>query len=235
MKKSLVLAAATAALAFTGAADAADLPAKAPVYKAPPAPLAYNWTGFYLGINGGWGWGTTTGDVLPDFFTGNYDIDGGVFGGQVGFNYQFAGSPFVIGIEADWDWADINGSKPDRTPPDFSSVKVHDIGTVRGRVGYAFDRVLVYGTGGWAWSNRVSTFCSGCNPTDDHHSLNGYALGGGFEYGFTPNLSLKAEYLFAHLDPVDFFHNAGCTVNCSLGANVNMVRLGLNWRFTGLP
>ena len=236
MRKLIAALAAAAAFGFAGAnANAADLPARMPVKAAPMVAPAYNWTGFYLGINGGWGWGTTTGDVLPRFFSGNYDIDGGLFGGQVGFNYQFAGTPLVIGVEADWDWADIKGSQPYAGGLFTSSVKVENIGTVRGRIGYAWDRIIFYGTGGWAWSSRVSTFCQGCTPTDDHHSLDGYTVGGGFEYGFTPNLSLKAEYLFAHLDPVDFFHNAGCTFSCSLGANVNMVRLGLNWRFTGLP
>src|SRR6185437_1118036 len=236
--RKLVLTAAMVAIGFASAANAADMPTKAPIYKAPPAVVApYNWTGFYLGVNGGYGWGQTTGDILPAFFGGNYDINGGLFGGQIGFNYQLPASPLVLGIEADWDWTDIKGSQTVTLLrlPVSDSVKVENLGTVRGRIGYAWDRFLVYGTGGWAWSSRVSAFCSSCIPTDDSHSLNGYTVGGGVEYGFTPNLSVKAEYLYAHLEPVDFFQNAGCTVTCSLGANVNVVRLGLNWRFTGSP
>lgn len=238
MKKLFVLAAALFVCGLAGSANAADMPTKAPVYKAPPVVAPYNWTGFYLGVNGGYGWGTTSGSILPTFFAGNYDINGGLFGGQIGYNYQFPASHFVLGIEADWDWADIKGSQsigPPAPPGTTDSLKVKDLGTVRGRIGYAWDRFLVYGTGGWAWSSSVSAFCSGCAVQNESHSLNGYVLGAGVEYGFTPNLSAKVEYLYTHLEPVDFFRNSGCPTNCSLGANVNMIRAGLNWRFTGFP
>jgi outer membrane immunogenic protein len=86
-----------------------------------------------------------------------------------------------------------------------------------------------------AWSDRVTATCSGCAPTSDSHSLNGYALGGGLEYGVTQNISVKAEYLYTHLTPVNFFNNAGCVVNCSAGENVSTFRIGANWRFTGFP
>lgn len=233
MKKLATLAAAIAALGFANSADAADMPVKAPVYKAPPAVALYNWTGFYLGANGGYGWGTTTGDILPTHFLGNHDINGALFGGQIGFNYQFPASPFVLGVEADWDWADINGSISATLGSE--SVKVENLGTVRGRIGYAWDRFLVYGTGGWAWSSRVTASCTGvCPLAPDSHSLDGYTVGGGVEYGITPNLSAKVEYLYVHLDPTDYFISQGCPGACSLGANVNVVRAGLNWRFTGL-
>jgi len=230
---------------FASTASAADMPVKAR-YNAPAAAPAYNWTGFYLGLNGGYGWGQTTGNFLPTYITGNHDISGGLVGGQVGFNYQLPASPLVLGIEADWDWADIKGSQSGTAvfvlSPGGDSVKAEDLGTVRGRAGYAWDRFLIYGTGGWAWSHRVSsTFWPSAVSTSNSHSLNGYTVGGGIEYGFTPNLSLKVEYLYAHLLPTSFFQNAGCPSgpqplsSCSLGANVNVVRLGLNWRFNGLP
>lgn len=252
MKKLIAAVAAVTAFGFVGAASAADMPAKAPVYKAPMVAPLYNWTGIYVGVNGGYGWGTTTGNLLPvavgpSGSLNNFDINGGLFGGQIGFNYQFPTSPLVLGIEADWDWADINGSQTGASLGGTvtGSVKVKDLGTVRGRIGYAWDRILLYGTGGWAWSHRVTstlTATAATPPTiSDSHSLDGYTVGGGVEYGFTPNLSLKVEYLYAHLDTTEYFVSQGCpgggapTSLCSLGANVNVVRAGLNWRFTGFP
>lgn len=186
----------------------------------------YNWTGFYIGINGGGAFGKTTGDELPTFFLGNHDISGGLVGGTVGFNYQVTN--WVFGVEADWDWADINGSHT-LGPGVTQSFKADDLGTVRGRIGYAWDRVLVYGTGGFAWTDRATDTIAG---TPDSHSLDGWTAGGGLEYGITPNLSAKAEYLFVHLNPANnFFVNQGCPFNCTIGANVNVVRAGLNWRF----
>ena len=243
MKRLVPVAVVAAVFGFIGTANAADLPVKAPAYRAPPPVTLYNWSGLYLGINGGYGWGKTTGDWFG-FRGGNFDINGGLFGGQIGFNYQLHTSPLVLGVEADWDWADIKGShtyQPALPITVTNAAKIKDLGTVRGRVGYAWDRVLLYGTGGWAWSRRatVDFTCGGpCVPSfaTDSHSLSGYAVGGGVEYGITQNLSMKAEYLYVHLRPTDYFVSLGCTVGtCSIGANINVVRLGLNWRFTGLP
>ena len=251
MKKLLVAGIAAAAFCAAPAA-AADMPQPAPVYKtapaheAAPAP-AFNWTGFYLGINGGYGWGTTTDNWFGDR-DGNFDINGALFGGQIGFNYQFPASPLVLGLEADWDWSDNKGSdtySPTGGVTVTNTAKIEDLGTVRGRIGYAWDRFLLFGTGGWAWSQRVTAeyTCTGpCAPAfaSDSHSLNGDTVGAGVEYGIAPNLSVKAEYLYAHLRPTDYFVSTGCVpgapgAGCSVGANVNLVRLGLNWRFTGLP
>ncbi len=237
--KKFLFAAAAAALAI-GSAHGADLGRRAaPVYyKAPAAvPAAvYNWTGFYIGVNGGGAWGTTTGDELPTFFGGNHDISGGLVGGTVGYNYQV--SNWVLGVEADWDWADLNGSRSSVAVPSLvESARVKDLGTVRGRIGYAWDRALLYGTGGFAWTDRMAVSCSGCGLTPDTHSLDGWTLGAGLEYGITPNLSAKAEYLFVHLDPGNYFVSQGCPGPCTIGANVNVVRAGLNWRlgFNGTP
>jgi outer membrane immunogenic protein len=230
MKRIGFAAVAFAAIALTSAAKAANTPQ----HVAPATP--YNWTGFYVGFNGGLGSGDTTGRILPSFFAGNHDIDGGMFGGQFGFNYQM--SSIVLGAEADWAWADIDGSQKVTSfgPTATESLTIEDLGTLRARLGYAWDRILVYGTGGYAWANHVTGECPGCIlPLKDTHHLDGYTLGAGVEYGITKNLSAKAEYLYVHLDPTDFYRNQGCTVNCSLGADVNVFRLGLNWRFTGLP
>ena len=223
------VAAALAAFGLISAASAADMPAKAPI--APPLPpAAYNWTGFYVGINGGYGAGTTTGNLLPLSFFGNHDINGGLFGAQIGFNYQM--SNVVVGLEADWDWANINGSKSFFVFTE--SAKLENLGTLRGRLGYAWDRLLVYGTGGWAWTSRMTASCPNCGLVPDSQSLSGYAVGGGLEYGVTPNLSIKAEYLYAHLGSANFFGSQGCPAAfgiCDMGANVSTFRIGANWRF----
>jgi outer membrane immunogenic protein len=241
VKKLISLAVAAAAFGFICTAGAADMPVKALSYKAPPAGTTYNWSGLYFGVNGGYGMGQTTGDWFG-VRGGNFNIEGALFGGQIGLNYQFPASPLVIGVEADWDWSDIKGSSTLSGPgvTITHSVAIEDLGTVRGRVGYAWDRILIYGTGGVAWSHKapVDFTCSGgCVPpaANDSHSLNGYTVGGGVEYGITPNLSAKAEYLYARLEPTDYFVKLGCTGICSVGANVNLVRLGLNWRFSRLP
>ena len=223
-------------------ASAADMPVKALSYKAPPAGATYNWSGLYFGVNGGYGMGQTTGDWFG-LRGGNFDIEGALFGGQIGLNYQFPASPFShrrrsrLGLVGHKRLEHL-GSGPGVTLTNNEAIK--DLGTVRGRVGYAWDRILIYGTGGVAWSHKapVDFTCTGpCVPSaaNDSHSLNGYTVGGGVEYGITPNLSAKAEYLYAHLEPTDYFVSLGCTGICSVGANVNLVRLGLNWRFNSMP
>jgi len=226
VKTFVVAAGIIAALCFS--ARAADVPVKAPISGAPVV-AAYNWTGFYVGINGGYGSGTTTGNLLPGSFFGNHDIRGGLFGPQIGFNYQMM-SNLVVGLEADWDWANINGSQP--LAIFTESAKVENLGTLRARIGYAWDSLLLYATGGWAWSTRVTASCPNCVLTPDSQSLNGYAVGAGLEYGISPNLSIKAEYLYTHLGSTDFFVSQGCPPGagiCNMGANVNLFRIGANW------
>jgi len=236
MKKLIAVAVTISTFGFISAASAADLPTKGPVYTTSP----YNWTGLYLGVNGGYGWGDTSGGFWSTEFVGdNYGISGGLFGGQVGYNYQSAGTPLVLGIEADWDWADVDGSRTFiGQGPINTSAKLENLGTVRGRIGYAWDRALFYGTAGWAWSRLKADCGNFCSSPIQSHTVDGYTLGAGLEYGITPNLSLKAEYLYVHLTPTDFFTNLSpnpCTGSCGIGANVNIVRLGLNWRFSSTP
>jgi len=221
--KALSLAAALFGIGGVQTASAADMPMKAPLLA--PA-SAYNWTGLYVGLNGGYGAGTTTGGIHDAFFLGNFNINGGLFGGQIGYNYQI--SNLVLGVEADWDWADINGTQS--LFGSSVSQKVKNLGTVRGRIGYAADRFLVYASGGFAWGASDIALTG---LTTESNTLDGYALGGGLEYGVTPDLSLKAEYLYAHLDPKNYFVAQGCPGPCDAGANVSIYRVGANWRFLG--
>lgn len=234
MRNPVVAALAGAVALTAGSAFAADL--AAPV--APRAALAasykstpFNWSGLYFGVNGGYGTGTTNGDMFTSNFgqIGNYGIAGGLLGGQVGFNHQSGN--LVLGVEANWDWANVDGSHgyPD---PGVVSVNVGDLGSVRARIGYAWDRALLYGTGGWAWSSNTSSKFDSPGPEADAHFLSGYVLGGGLEYAFAPSLSIKAEYLYTHLQPTDFYTHTSnaCPQSCTIGADVNTFLLGVNVR-----
>lgn len=158
MNKLLVALLSSAALLVgAAAASAADLPARN-VYKAPIAAPAFSWTGIYIGGNVGYGWGRTRGTAattptiggLPG--PGQFDLDGIVGGGQIGANYQIAN--WVLGIEADYQGSSVDGSGTLGAVTD--SAKVERFGTVRGRLGYAWDRWMVYGTGGYAFSARTN-------------------------------------------------------------------------------
>ena len=146
MKNRFALALCAALVAGVGSASAADLPRKAPM-AAPVVAQVYNWTGLYVGVHGGYGWGDVSG----------LDVDGWFLGGQVGFNWQAPGSPIVFGIEVDSAWANIEGSEVGIIPG-FAAVgvasEIQYQGSLRGRVGYAFDRALLYVTGGLAWMHN---------------------------------------------------------------------------------
>jgi outer membrane immunogenic protein len=231
------IAAGLASFATLVSAQAADLP-PAPSYKAPmTVQQVYNWTGFYIGVNGGWGWGTQ--DPL-NIITNRFDslsqsISGGVAGGTVGAQIQ--SGHVVLGLEADLDWANIKGSGT--FIPTIGGVplgvfnattNINWESTARVRVGFANDNWLLYGTGGLALLGAKTTLttpggaavCGGvfanCTPTDRQF---GAALGGGLEYGFTPNLSAKLEYLYI----------AAASLEISRHSEV---RAGLNYRFGGM-
>jgi outer membrane immunogenic protein len=200
---------------------AADL---APRYQQPVArPLVYYppyWTGFYLGINGGGGWGESQWDGV-----GSFRVSGGLIGGTIGYGWQ--SNRVVIGAEGDIDWSGIRGSSTVFCPPGCST-RGYWLSTVRGRLGYSFERVLPYLTGGLALGNINATIPgfpggSTSNP--------GWTIGGGVEVMIVNNVSLKAEYLFVDLA------NYNCGLNCSLLGNgnvsfsANLFRAGLNIHF----
>jgi outer membrane immunogenic protein len=212
----------SAAVLAGGAAAAADLqPRYQPVAKAPFYSPVYNWTGFYLGINGGGGWGRSEWGGIDKF-----DISGGLIGGTIGYNWQFAGQ-WVLGIEGDVDWSNIRGTTNVLCATGCETHN-HWLATGRGRVGYAFDRFLPYLTAGVAIGDVKATrpgFPAG------RVTSAGWTVGGGIEVGIVSNVSLKAEYLYVDLG--DF----NCGLNCGLAANgdvtfyANVFRGGLNVRF----
>jgi outer membrane immunogenic protein len=209
--------------ALTGTAAAADLPprpAPAPYYKAPVALPVYNWTGFYIGINGGGGFGRSTWDR-----TGSFNTSGGLVGGTVGYNYQFGQG--VVGLEGDIDWANINGTT-NTACPFGCKTSDHWLSTVRGRLGYAADRFMPYVTGGAAFGDiRASTpGFAGANNTNA-----GWTVGAGLEFAIAGNWTAKAEYLYVNLGKLNCGLSCGPFVTDNVSFTTNLVRAGVNYRF----
>jgi outer membrane immunogenic protein len=228
------------ALVAAAPAVAADLGTKTPVYKAPPPVVAaYNWTGCYIGghVGGGWGkknWLHTEdhgAPVIPAEPFGQDDVDGIIGGGQLGCNYQTGA--WVLGIEGDLAWSDIRGSHVPFTG-DFQESKVDWIATVTGRVGYSWDRVLLYVKGGGAWARDKfsETFNGFVNTAQQTRS--GWTVGGGLEYAITGNWTAKIEYNYLDfgdkfvrvVGPVDNF-------GYQIDQQMHIVKAGLNYRFGG--
>ena len=203
--KLIAAAVAISAMAGISAASAADMPAHAWL-KSDPVAVAnpiYDWTGIYVGLEGGGSWGNSrhvdqaTG--LND--TNSFDVNGGLGGVTVGANWQIA--TWVFGLEGDLSWVGQRGSSVDNGPvgtPAFSSFTKEDwLATVRGRVGFAANNALFYGTAGWAGagvkSGVYSTAAGTVFDTADQ-TRNGWTAGAGIEWGFLPEFSVKVEYLY---------------------------------------
>ena len=237
MKKQLLVGAALLA-AIPGAAMAADLsrPAPAPVYTKAPPPMYYNWTGCYVGANGGGVWAHKNfTQVTTGFSDGSVDFSGGLFGGQVGCNYQFSPS-WVIGVQGDWDWASATGSFPDLLFTGVTeSVKITSLGSVTGRLGYAWDRFMLYAKGGGAWEtdNYTVTGLAGLTATASD-TRGGWTVGGGGEYAFNDWLTGFAEY-----DYYDFGTKSEALIGNLGTASINVketksvAKVGLNIKFGG--
>src|SRR6476619_6615001 len=198
MKKLLLGTVGLVALGMAAPATAADMPYKAP----PPAPYVapiYNWTGFYIGGNGGWGQSHSCVDFLDAtgvaFAQGCGNRSGGVVGGQIGYRWQ-AGQ-WVFGLEAQGDWADLSNTRQSVLFPQFFTRTKNDgIGLFTGQIGYAWNASLLYVKGGAAvTSNSLSILDSNTGIEVVGSSTRwGGTVGVGWEYGFAPNWSLGIEY-----------------------------------------
>ncbi len=259
-------------------AAAADLGAH-PYTKAPPRVAPFNtWTGFYVGVHLGGGWehidysGTSNGTSGGAPFatttigsasggTASRDLSGILGGGQFGFNYEFV-PHWVIGVEADVSAADLHGSN---TNCSFSSgvltgcshaeSTVDALGTIRGRIGYAFDNVLLYGTGGFGWDHSKGTsqpFCSGAGcpgvsafpvvagVVSTSQTAYGWVAGAGAEWRLLPNWSARLEYLHMQFDNVATTGSGTETIGAtpvvytfatSANAGIDVVRVGVSYLF----
>ncbi len=230
MKRVLLIAGALALLGSSQAL-AADLPQAQPPVKAPaayvPAPV-FSWTGFYLGINGGYGFGQSSWNNINDGSTGNFNTSGFLVGGTVGANYQIGS--FVIGVEGDGDWNDFNGSTGFCNIPNCTT-QSDWLATVRGRAGYAWDRVLFYGTGGGAFGN-IQAAAAGLPFATGTQT--GWTAGAGVEFAFAPNWTAKVEYLYVNLGnftcPATSCGGTG-GVPDTVTLTENIVRAGVNYKF----
>jgi outer membrane immunogenic protein len=285
LRLAATIAGAALIAVVAGSAQAADMP-----LKARPAPVpVYTWTGFYGGINGGYGWSDRTvtftpGDPLIQAITCNgaaigtcalpasNKLHGGFGGLQVGYNWQV--NPFFLaGLDADFQGSAIRGSVTN--PPFLMAAGVfggpsqigteHSVtwfGTVRGRLGFLpTDRLLIYGTGGFAYGrveansvltpaapNVIGGFGFGINCTgvafpncftgNSTRTATGWTAGGGFEFALSPNISLKAEYLYINLGTnshalvaVNGLGGPPASFVVSTKVDYSLARVGLNYRF----
>jgi outer membrane immunogenic protein len=222
-----------------GPVFAADFPTPAP--EPMRLPKSYdtngpytNWAGAYLGLNGGYGLGSSQW-TLGFLGTGIFNTNGFLFGGTAGFNYPI--SAVMVGVEGDVDWSGLSGSATTCAVNASGAVascqtKNNLLGTARARVGYALDRALIYVTGGAAFG-PVQT---GLNPpsTFDSATKLGWAAGAGVEFAFSGNWSAKAEYLFVDLamSSCSTVANCGTATGSSVAFTESLVRGGVNYRFS---
>jgi len=259
-----VLIAGALALIAAEQALAADLPQPAPppprapaTYIPAPAPV-YNWGGIYIGINGGGSWvnqaapvNTVTTTIDPTFPQG-FVIPGSVStsstgfagGGQIGANFQI--SQLVLGIEADADYlsnkSTVTGSDPSGTNSNQHVYTLPFFGTVRGRIGFAADRVLLYGTGGLAMgeyqvqrtqlTGTAGTAVAG--TVENYSDLRlGWTAGAGLEVALAENWTARVEYLYANLETETYSFAVSNRTSAAPTESINLVRAGLNLKFGG--
>jgi outer membrane immunogenic protein len=242
MKKLLI--GGVALLAFAAPASAADLAARPYTKAAPMIAAIYDWSGFYIGANGGWGSSRKCWDFLPVAGgvapEGCHDATGGVAGGQIGYRWQTAA--WVFGLEAQGNWADLQGSNVSQFNALFrNESRIDAFGLFTGQIGYAANNVLFYVKGGAAVTSdrfrTYSTVTNLVNGTTGDDTRWGGVVGAGLEYGFAPNWSAAVEYdhLFMQ-DRTYAFTTPG--TNLLVGTDrirqdVDLVTVRINYRWGG--
>jgi outer membrane immunogenic protein len=236
MKRISLLAAAAIAVGAVAPAVAADLPARAPAYtKAPPiVQAAYDWSGFYIGINGGGA--TSRIDWNADGFgdEGSHHATGGTVGGQIGYRWQM--SSWVFGLEAQGNWADFKGSNVSQQfGNSINQTKIDAFGLFTGQIGYAWDRALFYVKGGAAVTdNKFTSITTGVGGGFDTATETrwGAAVGAGFEYAFAPSWSVGFEYDHLFMGNNDVVSNAGFFSD-HIKEDVDLFTARVNYKFGG--
>jgi outer membrane immunogenic protein len=206
--KKLIIASFGCAIFCATPAFAADMPSRAPVYKAAAAPV-YNWSGCYGGIQGGYAWGEGTGAAS------GFSPDGGFVGGTLGCNVQ--SNNFVWGVESDLAWASLDDTVAG------VSTKVDWIGSARLRAGIVTTpNTLLYATGGFgAGHNKITA-----GGLDDSNTQYGWTAGAGIEWVAGNNWTAKVEYIHYDFDEKSYANVVG-----KVGATFDTVKVGLNYRF----
>jgi outer membrane immunogenic protein len=220
----------------------------APAKLSPLASSPYNWTGLYVGGDGGYGWnpaqGTLTTAVGGALASYGYTANGPFAGGFIGGNFQF--NRIVAGIEGDWQKSNLSGNNQQQVTigaagvfpagPFTVSTTVENYGSIRGRLGVAFDRFLLFGTGGWAWGNYSTSYALfGSAPfiVNGDNTANGWTAGSGVEYAFTDNVFGRMEYRYSDLRIPGFVDVATATADAGHSAPVSDVRVGFAYKFAG--
>jgi outer membrane immunogenic protein len=234
MNKNLLLAAVSlVALSATAPALAADLAAR-PYTKAPAMIAAvYDWSGFYIGINGGGGSSHATWDFVGVGREGSHDATGGTVGGQVGYRMQ--SGQWVFGVEGQGNWADFSGDNTSALFATRNRTKIDAFGLITGQVGYAWNNVLVYVKGGAAVvSDKYEISALGGGPllASTSDTRWGGTVGAGLEYGFAPNWSVGVEYNHIFLSDKDVTF-AGFAGTERIRQDVDMGLVRLNYKFGG--
>ena len=238
--KKLLLAGVAATTLVGGSAIAADLARPVPVYRPPPPVVAlFTWTGCYVGGNVGgiWAHSDWNDGVFGDL--GSSTANGAIGGVQAGCNYQVGG--WVFGIQGDYDWTNANNNTANVVFPTLSDqTQINSLASVTGRVGYAWDRFLLYVKAGGAWERtNFSAQVGGFSVATANTTNSGWTIGVGGEYAFLNWLTGFIEY-----DYYNFNNNNTnalvCTPavcggfafnNLSVTTNVNVVKAGLNFKF----
>ncbi|WP_407119139.1 outer membrane protein [Bradyrhizobium sp. LMG 9283] len=234
MKKNLLLAAVSlVALSAAAPALAADLAAR-PYTKAPPAAIAavYDWSGFYIGINGGGGSSHATWDFVGVGREGSHDATGGTVGGQIGYRWQ--SGQFVFGVEGQGNWADFTGDNLSALFATRNRTKIDSFGLITGQVGYAWNNVLLYVKGGAAVVGNKYEIYDVAGPllASTSETRWGGTVGAGLEFGFAPNWSVGVEYNHIFLSDKDVTF-AGFAGTERIRQDVDMGLVRLNYKFGG--
>jgi outer membrane immunogenic protein len=217
MKKLLLASVGVLALGIMSASAADVARRRAPPPPPPVITPVFSWTGFYAGINGGYGWGGGTSFSAP-FASNSFDASGGLVGGTLGYNYQM--NQIVFGVEGDIDASWIKGSGI--CGGLTCQTKNNWLGTVRGRVGYAYDRFMPYVTGGAAFGDVKNTITPIGSTSE---TRTGWTVGGGLEANLYGPWSAKIEYLYVDLG------SGAAVAGSSADFKTNIVRAGLNYHF----
>ena len=225
--------------ALAGTAFAADLPSRRapPVYVPPPSIPVFTWTGFYVGGQVGYEFGRSTGLAsiggVP-LSAGSASPKGIVGGAHVGYNFStqsrgfgnFGGGGLVFGVEGDVDGSNYKSNYLLGAVNDSTRQNIQ--GSARGRIGYAFDRVLVYGTGGVAFGDLSNQYTLGVLNYSQPHTRVGYTVGGGLEYAISNNWSLRGEYRYTNFGT---FNDTVGGVNVRHHETDNRVQAGFSYKF----
>lgn len=211
-----------ASLLVSSSAFAADVVSEAPIVE---QPIVFSWTGAYVGGQIGYGWGQS--DLDSDFGSTSFDPDGFLGGVHAGYNYQFSNN-VVLGIEADVDYSDMDGDGDFDVAGFSGSSELDWQGSVRARLGYAYDRVLPYLTGGVAFGKYEHRISDGVDSFSDDDTYVGWTIGAGLEYAMTDNWTVRGEYRYTDFGDQDF-NFGGADYNVDL--QTHAVKLGVSYKF----